>query len=107
VQSKDEFDTSRLGYKAYKCHKCSWVHAAIPASVALEQVRLANAWCASKGEPETEEITRYLRCARCGAPTSEFVPAGQGDAPTGSTIQGVVVPGAWDDFFASKTRWID
>lgn len=32
---------------------------------------------------------------RCGAPTSEFVLALQGDAPMGSAIQGVVVPGTW------------
>jgi hypothetical protein len=90
-------DTTPLGYKAYKCHKCSWVHAAIPDSAAKEQAQAANAWCASKGEPPAETIERYMRCFRCGASTSGFVPAGQDDAPTGSTIQGVVVPGAWED----------
>ena len=97
MPNEDQFDTSQLGYKAYKCHKCGWVHAAIPDAVAQEQVKAANTWCASKGEPQSETIERYMRCFRCGAPTSGFVPAQADDAPTGSTIQGVVVPGAWED----------
>ena len=88
-------NTEALGYKAYKCPKCLWVHAAIPLANAQEQVQIVNAWHASKGEPQTETIQRYLRCFRCGAPTADFVPALSDDAPTGSTIQGVVVPGAW------------
>lgn len=89
-------NTAELGYKEYKCLKCGWVHAAIPLSAAQEQVRSVNSWHASKGEPQTEDLTRYTRCFRCGAPTADFVPALPDDAPIGSTIQGVVVPGAWE-----------
>ena len=89
-------DTEALGYKEYKCPRCGWVHAAIPLQVAQEQVQSANVWLASKSEPQTETIERYMRCFRCGAPTADFIPALPHDAPTGSTIQGVVVPGAWE-----------
>lgn len=85
-----------MNYKAYKCPRCGWVHAAIPLTAAQEQVQNVNTWLASKGEPETEDLARYARCSRCGAPTADFVPALPGEAPTGSTIQGVVVPGAWE-----------
>jgi len=81
VPNEDEFDTSQLGYKAYKCHICSWVHAALPLAVVVQQGEYAG----------------YYKCFRCRAPSSEFVPAQAGDAPKGSTIQGVYVPGAWED----------
>jgi hypothetical protein len=84
-----------VSYKEYKCPRCGWVHAAIPLAAAQEQVQSVNVWHASKGEPLTADVARYMRCFRCGAPTADFVPAQPGDAPTGSTIQGVVVPGAW------------
>ena len=84
-----------MNYKEYKCPKCGWVHAAIPLEVAHEQVQRANDWHVSKGESQTADVARYLRCFRCGASTADFVPAQPGEAPTGSTIQGVVVPGAW------------
>ena len=71
------------------------MHSAIPLAAAQEQVMSVNAWLASKGEPETAQLKRYMHCFRCGAPTSEFVPALPGDAPMCSTIQGVVVPGAY------------
>jgi rubredoxin len=75
--------TERLGYKAYKCNQCAWVHAALPIEVVSQQV----------GHDD------YSKCFRCGAPAKAFVPAETGDAPTGSTIQGVYVPGVWDSFF--------
>lgn len=84
-----------VNHKEYKCQRCGWVHAAIPLAAAQEQVQSVNDWHASKSEPETEDIARYMRCFSCKAPTSEFVPALPGDAPMGSTIQGVVVPGVW------------
>jgi len=77
--------TDRLGYKEYKCRRCGWVHAAITREAMAERTDLAE---------------RYLRCFKCGAPSNTFVPAAPGDAPLGSTIQGVYVPGAWDDFFS-------
>lgn len=85
-----------VNYKPYKCIRCGWVHSAITLEVAQEQVRTVNAWLATKGEPESAAISTYMRCFHCGAPTDEFIPAKPGDAPTGSTAQGVVVPGAFD-----------
>lgn len=85
-----------MNYKEYKCPKCGWVHAAIPLADAKAQVTSANAYDASKGRSQTASLAHYLRCFQCGAPTSNFVPADPDDAPTGSTIQGVVVPGVWE-----------
>jgi|GEM_PF-2178260 len=87
---------TKMSYKEFKCPKCGWVHAAISRAEAEAQVASANEYDAAGGRPQTNSIEHYLRCFRCGAPTSGFVPAAPGDAPTGSTIQGVVVPGAWE-----------
>ncbi|MFM1907425.1 MAG: hypothetical protein RLZZ591_1102 [Pseudomonadota bacterium] len=76
------FDTEKLGYKKYKCNKCGWVHAALPLEVVRQQ--------AAEG--------KYAKCFRCGAPSAGLVPAQEGDVQRGATIQGVYVPGAWDDF---------
>ena len=80
--------TESLGYKEYKCPKCSWVHAAIPLAVVQQN----------------PEYYGYYKCFRCGAPSDGFVPAEPADAPDGCTLQPVVVPGAWDDFFADGPR---
>lgn len=76
-------DTDKLGYKKYKCSKCGWVDAALPLAAVQQQV----------------ETGKYAQCFRCGAPSSGFVPAEDRDVPMGSTMQGIYVPGAWDDFF--------
>lgn len=76
-------NTEPLGYKEFKCNKCGWVHAALP--LAAVQVEV--------------EASGYSKCFRCGAPSAGFVPAQEGDVHRGATIQGVYVPGAWDDFF--------
>lgn len=82
-----------MSYLEYKCPKCGWVHAAIPLSEATAQVASANEYCESQGPPQIASMERYLRCFRCGAPTTGFVPACPGDAPNGCTIQGIIVPG--------------
>lgn len=87
---------AQVNYKEYKCPKCGWVHAAIPLADAEAQVASANEYDKVGGRPQTNSIERYLRCFRCGAPTTGFVPAAPDDAPTGCAIQGVVVPGAWE-----------
>lgn len=74
-----------MSYKEYKCPKCGWVHAAIPRSAALEQAG------------SQEVYAQYFRCFQCGAPTDDFIPALPDDAPLGCTIQGVVVPGVFED----------
>lgn len=78
--------------KTYKCPACGWVHVAIPLEDAEAGVRSGNAYAAAQGEPQKESIDRYLKCFRCGADSSTFVPAKDRDVPAGSTIQSVVVP---------------
>lgn len=73
-------NSEQSGYKEYKCPQCGWVHAAIP----------------QHAVPADVEISNYLRCFNCRAPTSGFVPAGVDDAPDGCSLQPVVVPGAWE-----------
>ncbi len=68
--------TEKPGYREYKCPNCGWVHAARPIAAI------------------TEATVRYLRCFRCGEFSSGFVPAAEGDAPLGSTMQCIYVPGA-------------
>lgn len=53
------------------CNKCGWVH------VAVLREECAPGTC--------------LGCFRCGNPSNNFRPAKEGDSPTGSTIQGLVV----------------
>jgi rubredoxin len=62
-----------------KCDKCGWVHVAIPLETAHE--------CADS----VEELSRYYRCFFCGAPSRDFVPAGEDDAPMGCTLQAIVI----------------
>lgn len=78
-----DVSTEQLGYKEYKCPRCRWVHAALPLSSVQAEV----------------EAGGYSKCFRCGAPSAAFVPAQEGDVHRGATIQGVYVPGVWDDFF--------
>ena len=66
-------------FSEVKCPKCGWVHVAIPMAVAL-----ANS-------DTDEDLERYLKCFRCGTPTLDFVPALEGDAPNGCTLQAVVL----------------
>ena len=65
-----------------KCLKCGWVHVAIPMDVAREH------------SDTEDDMQRYLECFRCGAPTFDFVPALEGDAPVGCTLQAVVLTGS-------------
>lgn len=72
-------DSEPMGYKEYKCPKCSWVHAAIPRSAL----------------PTDADLGRYLRCFNCGASSAHFVRARTNDAPQGCSLQPVLVPGEW------------
>jgi hypothetical protein len=60
----------------FKCGACGWVHFRISESEAL-----------SSAAP----LDSYLRCARCTAPSSGFVPAKDGDAPLLATLPGIVI----------------
>ena len=79
---------------AYKCHQCSWVHFAISLAAAKAHTAMVNEYLADK-EPQGQIATvdRYCKCSRCGAPSTDLVPAEPGDAPMLSTLSGVVVPG--------------
>ena len=73
-------DTEKLGYKEYKCNKCGWVHAALPLADVV---------------PDLFNV-KYCRCFLCGAVSRWFVPAEPNNAPAGSQLQSVYVPGAWE-----------
>ena len=75
-----------------KCPNCGWVHAAISIKEAHAAVNVANKYPATDETPRRATLAPYLRCFRCGRSSSQFVLAQPGDAPTGSTIQGVTVP---------------
>lgn len=76
----------QTGYKEYKCPQCGWVHAVIP----------------QRAVPMVADIASYLRCFNCGASSSGFVPAAADDAPDGSSLQPVVVPGVWETLTAER-----
>ena len=82
-----------MSYREYKCPKCGWVHAAISLSDAAAQVATANEYSKFKCKLQTASMDDYWHCFKCGAPTDGCVLAGLNDAPSGCTIQGVVVPG--------------
>jgi rubredoxin len=80
--------------KQYKCHDCGWVHFAISLAEAEAHTAIVNEYLAEKvPRGQIATVDRYFKCSRCGAPSSDFVPAAPGDAPMLSTLCGVVVPG--------------
>lgn len=82
--------------KQYKCVGCGVVYSAMPMEWALSNVRYRNELLARSGRPASATISDYLHCRKCGTQTTDFVPAGEGDVPRGTTIRMMVVPGAWD-----------
>jgi hypothetical protein len=72
-------------YVEVKCPKCFWVHASVPLSTVLSEA------------DSPQQLARYFRCFNCSSPTSSFVPARPEDAPTGCTLQVVVVGSRWDE----------
>lgn len=66
-------------YVEVKCPICSWVHASIPLNTAMSNT------------DSPQELARYFRCFHCGHPTRFFVAARPEDAPSGCTLQPVVV----------------
>ncbi len=70
---------SRPSYAEVKCAECGWVHASISMATAL-----ANS-------DSHEQLARYFQCYRCNSPSSAFVPACPEDAPSGCSLQPVVV----------------
>lgn len=61
-----------------KCPKCGWVHVAIPKAVAREN-------------SSNDDMEPYFKCFRYGAPALDFVPALEGGAPVGCTLQAVIL----------------
>ena len=75
-----------------KCPQCGWVHVAISRSDAEDQVASVNRYLARSDESSPPaSMEQYLHCFRCGAPSSIFVPALPGDAPSGVTLQACVL----------------
>jgi hypothetical protein len=74
-----------------KCPTCGWLHFAVSAESAVEQVDAVNEAFALQGIPQRAFFDKYLRCFRCNADTATFVPAQETDAPLGVTIQPVVI----------------
>lgn len=78
----------------YKCHECSRVHFAISLAEADSHTAMVNEYLAGKEQRgQSATVDSYFKCSRCGASSSDFVPAEPGDAPMLSTLPGVVVPG--------------
>ncbi len=77
-----------------KCSRCGWVHAGVSLAVAQGWVAEANLDNVSKGAPADASIEQYQRCFQCRASHETFVPARPDDAPTGATLQPVVIPRA-------------
>lgn len=79
-----------------KCRRCGWLHFAVSAEYAHAHVesmnhylcRLPAAERASFGKPS---LSAYLRCFKCGADSVGFLAAKESDAPSGATLQPVVV----------------
>ncbi len=74
-----------------KCPRCGWVHVVIPLHHAEQAVLNANVEHAKAGSRNVDTIVRYLRCFKCGEATDGFIAAAPHDAPTGCTLQPVVV----------------
>jgi len=75
-------------HNEWKC-KCGWVHAEVSMEEALANVRRNGLTGTVEGR---DLLARYMSCFRCGAPTSEFVPAEPGDLPPLANMSPVVIP---------------
>jgi hypothetical protein len=71
-----------MSFKEYKCPRCGRVHAAISLADAEDVVS------------ENGDISPFLQCFGCGAPSTDFVPAGADDELSYSSVAVVVVPDA-------------
>lgn len=85
----------------FKCPKCGCVHIGISLNDAEEQVRQAQAFyvvaskinhVATRG-PDAY-LESYRMCCKCGAPSTDFVPALPSDMQDGCTLQAVIAPNA-------------
>lgn len=74
-----------------KCPACGWLHFKIPAAAAHEQIRKSNEMLTREDCFRKATLDMYLHCFRCGADSAGFVPAQESDAPSGATIQAVIV----------------
>lgn len=61
-----------------KCLKCGWVHRSISPSEAAKTC-------------DSNELARLSRCFNCGTPSAGFVLAQPADAPSGSSVQPVLI----------------
>ncbi len=69
-----------MSLSEYKCTRCGRVH------VALSRQQIADILPADRAA--------ISKCFSCGAPASQFVPAGEMDAPNGCTLTPIILPEA-------------
>lgn len=82
------------------CERCGWVHWPISRAYAEQSVALANqrndaiSRCGDDDfRPvyfQREDISRYERCFRCGAPHTEMKKSKPEDCPVGCTLQPII-----------------
>lgn len=83
--------TSTHSYPFAKCHVCGWLHVAVPAADARAETADTNAGFEQAGEARRAKYESFLHCSRCRADSAKFLPAAESDAPSGVTLQSVVV----------------
>lgn len=79
-----------------KCHRCDWLHFAVPVEYARAHVSsmlhyLDTLDVEMRTSFGTPSLSAYMRCFGCGADSADFLSATEADAPLGVTIQPVVV----------------
>ena len=80
--------------KQYKCYACGRVHFTMSLTDAEAHVAMVNEQLSgNERRGQIATVESYFKCSRCGAPSSDFIPAAPGDAPMLSTLSGVVVSG--------------
>lgn len=74
--------------KIWKC-TCDWVHVEVELEEAMANVRANGLTGTVAGR---DMLATYMRCVRCGEPTSSFLPAAPADAPLLANLSPVVIP---------------
>ncbi len=78
----------------WKCPNCGWVHAEVPQEDAKATIMQAAVDSFVRHQNSRHAMSIYLTCWRkgCGTPSSAFVPAKPGDAPTLANLPPIVIP---------------
>ncbi|QDZ26576.1 hypothetical protein [Noviherbaspirillum sp. UKPF54] len=84
----------------FKCPRCGRVHRGISQAEAAAAVQEFNEYYDTLTAEEQRQhyggrratIESYQRCTTCGCPSSEFLPAQDGDCMPGATLPAVITP---------------